>query len=134
MSRIDLLLATLFLLFLVGIGVGMVLVRDSLVRSIATAEVQSGWDQWRDETSRAVRDNAGSGGVARRAAASPVPPALTLLESHFTACVIGVLTTLGVPVGVLLWLARGLIRQRSRLTQRGSARQAEKPLESSPHA
>ncbi len=112
MSRVDLGLSILFVALLGGIVGGLFALRSAALRQAGSDEVRQSWDAWREETREAAERGAGEGGVARRAAPSPVPPLVILLEDHFAACLIGTVVTTAVPIGVALWLLRGVLARR----------------------
>lgn len=107
---VDLLLIAVFLLSLSAVAWGIVQWRGRALAQIDTPENEASWNEWREESERLELQPEYS---QRRAAKSPVQPGVVLLSEHFTAVLLGILATIAVPIGVLLWILRELIAGRS---------------------
>jgi hypothetical protein len=101
---------------LVGLTVaGFVNGRSWAVRELDTPQARREWEEWR----KAARQDDGSQGpVQRRPPKSPEPPTLILLRDHFAAALSTAILFETALYGVIVFLARGVIRTQTRVGPR----------------
>ena len=108
-SRTPLVISiAIYALLLIGMIVGMNIVRQRTIRSFSSAAALDDWQEWRDETRRQATSD---GPVQRREADSSEPPAAVLMREHFLACLAILLLISSVIYWTFALLLLGSIRQ-----------------------
>lgn len=93
-----------------GIVAGLFLARQRTIAALDSPDARAAWDEFRQ--SEEVRRNDG-GPVERRPPTSEEPPALVLMRDSFPAIVATALATGTFLFGFLVFVLRGLWRERS---------------------
>lgn len=112
MSRQDAGWIGLFILLVLGMGLGTWTVRQRLLKNYSTEQAAERWQEWKQATESMAVD---PGPTVRSPVSTELPPSYILLRDHFAACLGGVLVTSGVFFGVILWMLRGVLRGDTQL-------------------
>ena len=92
-----------YVAIMVGIIVGLFVVRSRTLASLSTPEARANWQAWRE----AAAKQSAEGPVRRRVAKSTEPPALILMRDHFPVMLAGSLFFGSVLFTLIGWAARG---------------------------
>ncbi len=112
MLRQDAIWVGVFMLLILGMGLGTWTVRQRLLHHYSAEQAAERWQAWRQATeSMAVAQ----GPTVRHPVSTELPPSYILLRDHFAACLGGVVITSGVFFGVILWMLRGVLRGHTQL-------------------
>jgi hypothetical protein len=98
-----------YLAVLIGIGVGMVRLRQQVLATDYDQQVAQ-WQKWRDE---AARQDGRSGPVQREVPRTEEPPMYLLMRDHFPVIFAGSILFPAVILGFFMGVAYGVLQQAS---------------------
>ena len=92
-----------YVAIVIGIIVGLFVVRTRTLASLSTPEARSDWQAWRE----AAAKQSAEGPVRRRVSKSTEPPALILMRDHFPVMLAGSLFFGTALFSLIGWAGRG---------------------------
>ena len=106
MSRINVLMLTVYVILIVAIVVGFFRAKSQVLGRLDANVSQEAWQQWRQE---AERQSEGQGPVTRRAPTATEAPTVLLLRDHFATCLTLTLLISTVLFATFAFMIRGVL-------------------------